>query len=581
MNKGFYRRYVHSLSIAVLIIFLFGCEESNTKVSTETGSQSEAVNEVADKTSVVSKESIETKAMAPKRLNISEVADDPVMLQSLRKAVATMRANSSKDSSSVEFRTSLQFWANTHGYFGPEGAANATNFQQIVDRRKPECLDYFQDDPYNFSEQKAKAVCAGFFEKVDVQFTPDSFSDNVWGTCQHTTPPVEQDPRFLPWHRLYLYYYERTLRKYSGNPDFALPYWNYFDYQSSDGLYLPPVVAEGESIQTNPLYDPLRTLWLNENKVAMNPQYASAHDAFQEPDFVSFSNSLEGTPHGMMHCAVGNGCSTAHMGWVPVAGNDPVFYMHHANVDRLWQCWMNQEAKGQTIDLAWAKANLGLPESWFDIAYEFVDENGRKVTKTIADAFSPEVLAVSYSNNASCPQIKQPLKQLKRMLVELESQGHRFSAFQMEDVQLKARPTSVSLKNMSESLRSNKGLVEKVAQLKPGSYLLLDNIMVKAVPSFTYGVYISNKQEPEKRELVTHFNFFGFGDHGDHGAHHGGGSLGSQRHYIEDDLAELDIQSAEDILVHFIPMSKVTGKVINRGEESPITIEKVSVITVL
>src|SRR5262249_46915439 len=32
---------------------------------------------------------------------------------------------------------------------------------------------------------------------------------------------------FLPWHREYLVYFERIVRKLSGNKTFALPYWNW------------------------------------------------------------------------------------------------------------------------------------------------------------------------------------------------------------------------------------------------------------------------------------------------------------------------------------------------------------------
>ena len=80
------------------------------------------------------------------------------------------------------------------------------------------------------------------------------------------------------------------------------------------------------------------------------------------------SNQLEGQPHGVMHCAVGDGCSIPHMGWVPLAGNDPLFYMHHANIDRLWQCWLNEKALGEEITLAKAKANLVMLGFWCDIS---------------------------------------------------------------------------------------------------------------------------------------------------------------------------------------------------------------------
>ena len=41
-----------------------------------------------------------------------------------------------------------------------------------------------------------------------------------WSTCDHGF-------HFLSWHRMYLYFFERIVRAASGDPDFALPYWDY------------------------------------------------------------------------------------------------------------------------------------------------------------------------------------------------------------------------------------------------------------------------------------------------------------------------------------------------------------------
>ncbi|WP_260288870.1 tyrosinase family protein [Peribacillus aracenensis] len=38
--------------------------------------------------------------------------------------------------------------------------------------------------------------------------------------------------------------------------------------------------------------------------------------------------------HNLVHGWVGG-----HMGSVPVSPNDPVFFLHHANVDRIWAMW--------------------------------------------------------------------------------------------------------------------------------------------------------------------------------------------------------------------------------------------------
>ena len=57
---------------------------------------------------------------------------------------------------------------------------------------------------------------------------------DLWRTCQHG------NWWFFPWHRAYLYFFERIVRKYSGYADFALPYWHW-DSTSSNQRRLHPV----------------------------------------------------------------------------------------------------------------------------------------------------------------------------------------------------------------------------------------------------------------------------------------------------------------------------------------------------
>jgi tyrosinase len=49
--------------------------------------------------------------------------------------------------------------------------------------------------------------------------------------------------------------------------------------------------------------------------------------------FAAFTSGLEAI-HGAVHVWVGG-----NMGYIPTAPSDPIFWMHHANVDRLWWQW--------------------------------------------------------------------------------------------------------------------------------------------------------------------------------------------------------------------------------------------------
>lgn len=129
---------------------------------------------------------------------------------------------------------------------------------------------------------------------------------------------------FLAWHRGYLYHFERRLRAVSGDKALVLPYWNYYAN--------PSLPAEF----TNPNNDnPLYVERVNTNvasALTMDP-FASTLTSFQRGMPNAFETSIEDRPHNPVHDVIGGIMATMDS---PL---DPVFWLHHANIDRLWVAW--------------------------------------------------------------------------------------------------------------------------------------------------------------------------------------------------------------------------------------------------
>lgn len=138
---------------------------------------------------------------------------------------------------------------------------------------------------------------------------------------QHT------NARLLPWHRIFLYLFEEALHNY--HPDVCVPYWDWSkpeEQQFPNWLtgVLPTVQTPTRTV--NVIRSPGSGGWLA--SIAGATPGAMAKTTYDE-----FSAPINGI-HGSVHIWVGGTMSDAS-----VSPADPVFWLHHANLDRLWWVW--------------------------------------------------------------------------------------------------------------------------------------------------------------------------------------------------------------------------------------------------
>jgi tyrosinase len=132
-------------------------------------------------------------------------------------------------------------------------------------------------------------------------------------------------PYFLAWHRGYVYYFEQYLRMASGNPGLMLPYWDYYKNPQIPGEFTDPA-------STNPLYvdrinnDVTQALTL----APFTPDLTN----FPRGTINAFEPSIERKPHDPVHDIIGGVMTTMQSPY------DPIFWLHHANIDRLWVAWI-------------------------------------------------------------------------------------------------------------------------------------------------------------------------------------------------------------------------------------------------
>lgn len=202
--------------------------------------------------------------------------------------------------------------------------------------------------------------------------TYDQFIQDHDNAMMTPTPPgvdpmtvrnaAHRGPSFFPWHREFILRFERALQQVPpANNNFGLPYW---DWAADAALPDPTQAAvwqddfmggQGNPVTTGEFRDGQWTIFPSGSLVrefgvnvptlptqaqvnaalALTIYDSAPWDTTSNP---SFRNQFEGwingpQLHNRVHVWVGGSMLPG------TSPNDPVFFLHHCNVDRLWAQW--------------------------------------------------------------------------------------------------------------------------------------------------------------------------------------------------------------------------------------------------
>ncbi|GAA0514687.1 tyrosinase [Paractinoplanes deccanensis] len=164
---------------------------------------------------------------------------------------------------------------------------------------------------------------------------------------------AHRSPSFFPWHRKYLQLLEFDLQTVSGDPNLFIPYWDWTGSASpftadflgsitngsvSSGNFSP---SWGWSLYRSSISTSYLQRRLGQNASRPTAATVSTVQGYsvydQSPWDSTVSNSYRNRNEIELHNRVHNFVG-GHMG-TREAPNDPVFWLHHCNIDRLWWLW--------------------------------------------------------------------------------------------------------------------------------------------------------------------------------------------------------------------------------------------------
>jgi tyrosinase len=255
----------------------------------------------------------------------------------------------------------------------------------------------------------------GYYHPSD-RLPDPSLVKKYWDQCQHGSW------YFLPWHRGYLLAFEAIVRaaveELGGPTDWALPYWNYFMQPKLPPAFATPNWPDGNG--NNPLYVGPRYGPNGDGNVFVPLNQVDLR-AMSDPDFVGVAHGgstgfggidtgfshggrtfgrLESQPHNAVHDLVGgfenNDQDLPGAMTVPEsAGLDPIFWLHHSNIDRLWESWNKASPSHlDPTDPNW----LNGPPSVGEREFAMPKPDGNKWVYTPDEMKDPATLGYEYDN---------------------------------------------------------------------------------------------------------------------------------------------------------------------------------------
>lgn len=388
-----------------------------------------------------------------------------------------------------------------------------------------------------------------------------------WNKCPHNG---ESSADFLIWHRAYVLYFEHFLREASGDPTLSLPYWNYTEPTQRQ---FPPHFADDDAdpvtqVPRNPLYSHRREQAFSFGLYQLTEGVAGTAVIFSETDFfganediglaggVADSNvrtrgRIERQPHDLIHFAIGGAIGTGEidtgdatagmMASVPTAAFDPIFWVHHANIDRLWTVWECLPTR------SWGKVP---PKEWLEAKPWFFNDVGGQVRnnsriyyidrRNLSVAYDSDVMSckpLSATNPLTTPP--PPSGRVIPLTVPSDVKSFRFKAEAGRlDKKIRVSPDeSVTNKVPLFAIPAlGSGSMKSIVLSAPtGSsrrlVLELLGLNIEGVTSVGYDVYVnlSTGQAPKR----TSKNYVGtislFGANHVHGKHHDHATVASQR----------------------------------------------------
>src|SRR3954447_9607085 len=364
---------------------------------------------------------------------------------------------------------------------------------------------------------------------VPENMSTPSAAAKFWDQCQH------QSWFFLPWHRGYITAFEavigKTVSDLGGPADWALPYWDYSESLAANpkARLMPPdffdrliggkqnaLWSRRASVSNGDFNLDNSTVTLHAltfQKFSTAVPGAPAGFGGPETGFHTGggpNGGLESLPHNRIHTRIGG--DSGFMADPATAALDPIFWLHHANIDRLWEVWRNQGA---------AFKNPGTANWLTNVSFNMHNGNGKPFTYNSRDMLDTTKVLHGYRYDKV--PVPQPLALETLEVAMADERAHPELAGANEGpISLQGDVTHTEVPLVQKM--TTRSFLESTVPTPQHVYLSLENITGVGAPG-DYKVYIDMPDDNKEPMLAGVMTTFGLERASDPNRGHGGSGL--------------------------------------------------------
>ncbi|KAL5639188.1 hypothetical protein ACGC1H_006638 [Rhizoctonia solani] len=234
------------------------------------------------------------------------------------------------------------------------GSTKSAECTNPVVRREWRTLSQGQRDKFH----KAIKCLQDKPSTFDVEESKNLFDD--FGYVHYTiNRTIHHVASFFPWHRYFIILREQALSE-CGYSD-PMPYWDWtldstiehfqnsemFDNEKGFGGNGTGKTdwVDGSCVEDGP-YAGLQVNYPEPHCLTRRFNFTGSpvgnwtksvlNEIMQYPDYINFWNNTERMPHDNLHRTIGGDMRRQY------SPNEPLFFLHHAQVDRLWTIWQGR-----------------------------------------------------------------------------------------------------------------------------------------------------------------------------------------------------------------------------------------------